>query len=1072
MQMQLPFKGKWKRYILFLCFFLLYLGTQAQKIIERSGHVQEANGDPIAGATIGEVNGKGLGQSDSKGNFTIKVWDTVKNIKVTYAGFADLVVPVSKLDKIILKQGKSSLEEVVVVGYNTLSRKKVTGAISTLSGDAIKNTPAVSFDAMLEGRIPGVTIQSSSGEPGAKTNIVIRGSTNIDYNNANGGNTQPLYVIDGVIFDLNNISGSYSLSNPLSIINPNDIESIEVLKEASAAAIYGARGGNGVIIVKTRRANSKRPMVSFNAYAGVTTAPRLISVTTGNAERALKLALLNSQLSYKDILDGNIPVQLTDSLNPAFNNNVDWQGMLIRDNAFLNNEDFTVSGSFDNKNSYRFGVNHYNEQGAVKGYAVDRIAPNLDLQLNPVPKLSVGLTLQMSKEKRMHGAGVSGNPYLFSTWSFPTSLASLSDELKDLYSGSSGRFDDNNILLYNTSVRLTDTVTKGLTLTTVYGMNNSIDKYAYFSPKELNGIQNTAYDISASNPNWTWETYAQYLKKIGGHTLNLVGGFSEYQARQYYTYSYAAGINVSGVYTLQTVPSGTSLYTTSSIQTKTTQSYYGRLDYDYESKYMLSGSFRRDASSIYSSDNRWGTFYAVSAGWNIADEDFFEPLKPVINSFKIRGSYGVTGQDPGSWYAKYQQLYADASFSGATTGALGGSSSSSYLTGTPSTYNGTTVVTPYPFYNSYVSNSTKSSTDVRWERYPQADIGVDWSMFNNRINFVVDWYKKDSKDKYLWSIPAGSTTGFAYYSGNYADLTNTGVEVAINSNNLSPKSAFQWNTSFNIAFNKGWITKLPNGNKDLLYGESWWQKTLSLGEPLFTFRDYVTNGVYATDGDVPTDPITGSKMTYFGSTMRGGDSKIIDQNGDYNIDLDDKINTGKSAMPRVTGGFTNTFSYKGISLSVFVNYSFGNYLINGTLSDALNGSGSGAWGAVAGPAGIYSSILDQFWAQSGDQTRYPRLVYGTTGTSQDPWNVARDYFLSKGGFVKIQQITLGYTLPNKVTSRLHVRGLRVYGSLNNVYMWKQAKELVDPTIFDYTTGSSNVTYPTSMKGSFGVGVDL
>lgn len=1073
MQKALPFKGMMKTCILSLCLGFFIVGSYAQEKKKLSGHVQEANGAPVSGATIQDDKGKALAQTDKNGDFTIEVPVGLKSIRVNYVGFKLQVVAVNSIDKIILTQAAAALDDVVIVGYGTQSRKKVTASISSLSGDAIKNTPAVSFDAMLEGRIPNVSVQVSSGEPGAKSNIVIRGSSNVDYGNANGGNTQPLYVIDGVIFDLNNMQGSYALSNPLSLINPNDIETIEVLKDASAAAIYGARGGNGVIIVKTRRALSKRPMVSLNAYGGMVISPRLMSVITGNAERTLKLQLLNNQLPYQDVADGLIPLQLTDSLNAAFNNSVDWQGMLIRSATYLNNQELSIGGAFDNKNNYRFGISHYNEQGAVRGYGLDRIAPNLDLQLNPVPKLSVGLTLQMSKEKRNHGAGISGNPYLFASWNFPTSLAQLSKSLVDLYSGKGNRFDDNNLFLYNTSVRLTDTLSKDLALTTVYGMNNSIDKYAYFSPKDLNGIQNVAYDISASNPNWTWETYAQYFKHLGGHNLSLVGGFSAYQAKQYYTYGSAAGVNVSGIYTLQTVPAGANLYSSSSVQTKNTQSYYGRFDYDYLGRYMLTGSLRRDASSIYSPDYRWGTFYALSAGWNVADEHFFEPLKKVVNAFKIRASYGVTGQDPGSWYAKYQQLYADAGSFGATTGSVGGSSaSSSYLTGVPSTYNGTTVVTPFPFGNSYISNASKSSNDVRWEKYPQVDVGVDWSMFNNRLNFIVDWYQKDSKNKYLWMIPAQSTTGYAYYSGNYADLTNRGIEVTVNTLNMAPASAFQWNTNFNISFNSGWITKLPNGNQDLLYGESWWQKTLSMGEPLFTYRDYITNGVYATEADVPTDPITGKKITYFGSAMHAGDSKIIDQNGDYNINLDDKVNTGKSSMPKVTGGFTNTFSYKGLSLSVFANYSFGNYLINGTLSDALNGSSYGAWGSVAGPAGVYSSVLDQFWAANGNQTVYPRLVYGSGSTAQDPWNVARDYFLSKGGYIKIQQITLGYMLPATLVNRLRVRGVRVYASVNNVHTFKQSKALVDPTVYDYTTGSGNSTYPTSMKVIAGFNIDL
>ncbi len=1065
-----------KTCFLLTCFFLLYSGAWAQgpKKVQLSGHVQEAKGEPIAGATIEDVKGHVLGQTDSKGNFTVSALDTVKHIKVTYAGYMSMVVPISKLESIVMSQGKSPMDEVVVVGYGSTTKKKITGAVATLSGDDIKNTPEVSFDAMLEGRIPGVSVQSSSGEPGSKTNVVIRGSTNVDYGNANGGLTQPLYVIDGVIFDVNNITGSYALSNPLSLINPNDIESIVVLKDASATAIYGARGGAGVIIVKTRRALSKRPLVTFNTYAGVTTAPRLMDVITGNAERALKMQLLNSQLSYADIAGNYIPAALTDSLNPAFNNDVDWQAMMIRDNALVNNQDLSVAGAFDGRNNYRIGLNHYNEQGAVKGYGADRIAPNFDLQLNPASKFAVAFTLQLSNEKRHHGAGAAGNPFTFATWNFPTSLAQMSAQTASYYNGSANVYDDNNVFLYNGSLKLTDTIQKHITLTTTYAMNNSIDKYAYFSPVEINGIQNRAYDITASNPGWTSESQIQYYNHFGDHTLSVVGDFSAQSAKQFYNSAEAAGINVSGIYTLQTVPPGAYLTEYSTNQTRNTESYFARVDYDYRSKYILEGLIRRDASSEYSPQYRWGTFYAASAAWNVADEDFFQPLKKVVNEFKLRASYGVGGVDPNAWYAKYQTLYADASGEGSTTGAIAGSATNPYLTGTPTTYNGTTVVTPFPYNDYYMSAGTQSSNSVRWQRFPQLDFGADWSMFNNRLNFVVDYYKKDSKDMYLWLIPAGGTTGYQYYSGNYADLTNRGVEFAVNANILGRTSPFQWNASFNIAYNNGWITKLPNGGQDLLYSDSWWQKTLSRGEPLFTYRDYITKGVYATDADVPTDPITGKKMTYFGNTLHAGDSRIVDQNGDYNIDLNDKVNTGKSPAPKVTGGFTNTFSYKGLSLTVFVNYSFGNYLINGTVSDALNGSSSyTSWGAMAGPAGTLSSLLNRFWSKPGDQTTYPREVYSAiVANNMDPWNVARDYFLSNGGYIKIQQITLGYLLPARITNSLHLRTVRFYGSVNNLHTFKRDKALVDPTVYDGSTGSSNVTYPTGVKVIGGLSVDL
>lgn len=1072
--------GKIRLPIIVLIVLTSFFRTSAQTTKQKfSGHVQNSQGESIANANVRELGVSNVTLTDENGDFSIDLKSVKSKVEVSLVGYETIILPTSALSKIVLTPTKAALDEVVIVGYGTQSRKKITGAVSSLKGDDIKNLPEVGFDAMLQGRIPGVYVQSSSGEPGSRTNIIVRGSTNVDFGNANGGNTQPLYVIDGVIYDVNNMQGSYGLSNPLSVINPSDIESIDVLKDASAAAIYGARGGNGVIIVKTRRARLLRPMISLSTYGGVTTSPTLVNVVGGNAERRLKMQLLNAQLPYSDIQKGNIPIQLTDSLNPLFNQSTDWQGLLIRNRSYVNNEELTVAGAFDGKNNYRLSIGHYNEQGAVKGYGVDRIAPNLDLQLNPVPKLSVGVTLQMSQERRKHGAGTLGNPYNFSTWSFPTSMIYLSPSTTALYNGSSNRFDDDNIFIYNTSMRLTDTLTKDLNITTTFGMNNYADKYEYFSPVELNGIQNSAYNITTNNPNWTWETYAQYFKHFGDHNFTLVGGFSAYSAKTYYDYSSALGIGVSGVYTIQTVPSGPNLFASSNIQNKTTQSYYSRLNYDYKGRYLLTGSIRRDASSIYSPTYRWGTFYSFSGGWILSDEEFFKPLTKVINSFKIRASYGVTGQDPGSFYAKYQQLYTDAGYNNATTGSVGGSATNPYLAGNPSTYNGTPIVTPFPFsgyYNTF-NYGYKSSNSVRWEKYPQTDIGADWSMFNNRISFVVDWYRKDAIDKYLWSIPASTTTGYSYFSGNYANIRNQGLEIAVNTQNFGPKSSFQWNTSFNISFNKGWITKLPNGNRDLEFGDSWFRKTLTMGAPLFGYKTWMINGVYAKDSDIPVDPITGRKMTYFGTANQVGDARVIDQNGDYNITFDDQVPTGTNAIPKVTGGFSNTFIYKGFSLSVFANYAYGNMLLNGTLSDALNGSSAPysnfmSWGSVAGPAGIYSNIANQFWANPGDNSAFPRLVYPTGAGSRDPWNVANSYFQRKGGYLRIQNITLGYNLPRNFVERLRLRNINVYGVAYNIHTFKQSKDLVDPSLYDPTTGSSNATYPLTLKLTFGFKIDL
>lgn len=1039
------------------------------------GKVKDEKGNPVDGASVYEKGGgSNATLTDKEGAFSLTLKGKSNTIVISYTGFQELTVKYTGSSlAIVLKEQPKDMSDVVVIGYQNQKKRNVTAAVSSISGKEIENTPQSSFDQMLQGRMAGVSVQSQTGAPGSKPNIIIRGSTNLDYGNANGGNTGPLYVIDGIIFDVNAMGTSTGSagSNPLSLINPNDIESIDVLKDASAAAIYGARGGNGVIIIRTKRAKRfLKPQVSVSAYMGVTSKPNLRKVVTGTLERQMKLAMLQSQLNYTDLQNGTIPQSVTDSLNPAFNNNVDWQGLMVRSAAVVNNQDVSVAGFFTGNNSYRLALNHYSELGAVKGFSMERYGPSLNFNLNPLPKFNVNANLLMSFETRKHGAGTDFyNPYLYNNSNFPSSFARLSAVQMAIYNGNSSRFDDNKILSFAASVQATDTIAKNLTATTSFSTNSYNDRYAYFSPKELNGIQNTAYDRQSTNPSWSSESYITYLQSIHNHHFVFVGGYSAYKQQINGSYASAAGINVSGIYTLQTVPPGSNLLVSTSKDVKTTQSYYGRLSYDYNGKYLLTGSIRRDASSIYSPDYRWGTFYSVSGGWIVSDEAFFAPLKNVVSFLKLRASYGVTGQDPGSFYAKYQTVYADASFLGATTGSIGGDAYYSYPTGTPSTYNGVTVVTPFNYSNSQRNYGIKSSSSVRWERYPQVDLGVEMNLFHDRVNIAVDWYQKDAKDKYLWAVPAEATTGYSYYSGNLADVRNMGLEVGISTRNLSPQSAFQWNTSFNISFNKNWITKLPNGNRDMLFGDPWFRKTLTLGSPLFSYTLWKVNGVYATEADVPVDPITGQKITYFGAPVAAGDSRIVDQNGDYNIDYEDQVPLGRSSLPKFTGGFGNSFSYKGITLDLFCSFSYGNKVLNGSLSDNLNGGAYGGWNSVAGPA-VMGNLLNDFWQKPGDNTTYPRFIYPSGSRSNDPWNISRSYFMEDGGFIKLKQVRLSYVIPAPIIKRMGLSTLQVYGVSENLFIIKQAKNIADPELYEPTTGSVNIVYPTALKFTFGVQV--
>jgi TonB-linked SusC/RagA family outer membrane protein len=1054
--------------------------VNAQTKVAVQGVVKDEKGSPLGGATVAEKGYPGnVVVTDTSGRFVLMLKGKGKDVIISFIGYEDRAVHVAGDElSIALKPSKSNMGDVVVIGYQGMRRRNLTAAVSSIKGKDIQDIPEASFDQMLQGRLPGVSVLSSSGEPGTKLAIVIRGATNVDYSNANGGNSGPLYVIDGTIYDVNSITPAYTsynaitgaaaTTNPLSLINPNDIESIDVLKDASASAIYGARAGNGVIIVKTKRALRGKPQVNVSGYVGATTRPQFRKVYTGAAERSLKLALLEAQMGYNNILAGNIPLALTDSLNPAWNNDVDWQGLMIRSKALVNNQDVSVAG-FAGSTNYRLSMDHYNEQGLLNGFSIDKMTPHLNLGINPLKGMKITTDLVISSEKRRHGTGGSSGT-LFSSWNFPSSFVQLTPEQLALYKGQTNSFDDNRPFAFIGAVGLSDTIVSNLYFNSNFSYNNYTDKWAYFSPALLNGIQNTAYEINSNNPTWTFENYLTYLKSFNDHHLVAVGGFSAYDTKNYFSSASAAGIAVTGITTLQTVPSGANLSVSTTRAEKTTLSYYGRLSYDYKGKYLATVSLRRDASSIYSANYRWGNFPSFSAGWILSDEDFMKPATGVVNFFKLRASYGITGNDPGSWYGKYQSLYPDASYVDATTGSLVNNFGSLGVGGLPSTYNGTTVISPYPYYGGYYNSGVAASTSVRWEKVPQTDFGADIELFGSRINLAVDVYRKDAKDKYFYNIPAQITTGYSYYSGNFVDVRNDGLEIGLSTRNLPSSSKLQWNTTFNISFNRNYVTRLPNGNRDFLFGPPWFQQSLTIGEPLFNYKVYQIKGAYATDADVPVDPITGRKMTYQGSTLGAGDAAYVDMNGDYNINYDDKVIAG-NPNPKVTGGFGNTFLYKGISLNIFCSFVAGRKIFNGALSDALNGSRDvGSWAFNSGPASLVN-ILGQFWTKAGDKAPFPRLVY-PSGSAQDPWNIASSYFVEDGSFFKVKQVTLGYNLPAKWVHALKLKFINVYGMAENLLVLKKSKTIADPELVDPTTGTSNVGYPSALKFTAGFRVEL
>ncbi|MBE8722402.1 SusC/RagA family TonB-linked outer membrane protein [Sphingobacterium pedocola] len=1033
-----------KMYLLkILVVFLVSLVFCQHDLIAQSvvitGKVSSSEGSSLSGVTVREKGGSGVASTKEDGYFTISISGLGKSLVFTYVGYITKEVAISSGDEVsvVLEENASNVDEVVVVGYQEVNRKKVTAAVTTIKGKEIENIPYPTFDQMLQGRVAGLTALSSSGEPGSNGVVNIRGSNSVSL----GGVSYPLYVIDGMIYDVNDMPNAYG-NNPLVSINPNDIESIDVLKDAAASAIYGSRGANGVIMVKTKSAKAGAPpRFNLNFYQGIATEPTLRKVVIGASERQLKMDLLHKMGAWDQL--ANLSMFLTDSLNAAFNNNTDWQGVFIK-TAPTTNVDASMEGS-SGTTQYRLSFGYYKEDGSMIGYGLQRFAPKLNLTLRPFERVRLQTVLNPTFVNVKHGFG-DGSNFPFDTWSFPSSFWKLTDEQKIAYRGEYDTMDEDVTATIMSNTQLHIDILKDLKFTSSFSYTYNNNRRDWLHSRFINGTgADNAYNWSYLTKVWEIENYLTWTKEVNNHTFNLIAGQQAQQQTNKRTE--ASGRDVTGS-TIYNLSPGGNLFASTYVDQRERVAAFGRFNYDYKGKYIFSSSYRRDASSRYNVSKRWTDFYSFSVAYNMADENFFSPLKETINQFKWRASYGVTGNDPASYYAQYNLLSSNATYYNSSFGA--GNSA------TATTYNGTTVL--YPDYASYAGDR-----NLTWERYPQLNIGLDLSFWESRLNLTTDWYVRNAENVYYTSLLPPTTSGYANYSGNVLDLRNTGVEFTLNADVFPREKDFNWNSTFTLAINDNYVTKLPNGGQDLIVGPPWMQQTLTVGQPLFAYKVWEVDGVYATDAAVPTDPLTGLKMTMLGAPMRAGDPILKDQNSDYNIDDNDKVEYG-SPNARVTGGWVNTFTYKGFSMSVLCSFITGRKVWNGYTSDKLNGTAANIysnWGVIAGP----STLEDlNYWTGVGDTD----AEFGNiTNTTIDRWHIAQSHFVEDGSFFRVKNIMLGYALPADLVKRWKLNGARLFGMIDNVYLSNQST-LPDPEAVEPNGYSNGNRYPLVRKFTMGV----
>ncbi|QRQ59908.1 MULTISPECIES: SusC/RagA family TonB-linked outer membrane protein [Sphingobacterium] len=1039
-----------KKIVLFLSVFLTSLIALGQQI---TGTVRDKNGKQLAGVTLRNTSTSNSTQTDDQGNFKIsgKSGDI---LETSFIGYERARQPIPEAGKMTftLVETLSILDEAVVIGYQSTSRKKATAAISSISGKDLENLPAASFDMLLQGRLAGVNVQNFSGAPGASPTLAVRGTSAVSLNYSNDDYynviSNPLYVIDGVPQPTEQFVGpnTGTGTNYLAGLNPNDIESVDVLRDASAAAIYGSRAANGVIMITTKKGRNGDPRFMLTGYGGLTQRPELREVTLGRTEREQKMRILKNQLSSNDFR--NLPFMLTDSLNPAFNGNTDWQDLFYQKGK-IKSADLSVSGG-SAISSYRFSGNYYDEAGIIKATGFKRYTGRLNLSSKAInERLTINPIVAYSYNKRARGSGSDVSPIALSAGSMPSSLFNLSDAKKTYLLGTyNSSLDNNESSNLNTNLNLIFNIAPGLTFTSQSAYIKDMANRAYNRPSALmSGAGNYSSAYSYENSQVRISNFLTYIKQFGKHSLNVLLG-QEAEKNKMQNVSAWGSQGVSDQIQVVTGFLQNNIGANSDLQKWSQLSYLGRFSYDFDSKYLFSGAVRADGSSRFGENNKWGYFPSASVGWILTEEDFLKN-NPIFTLLKIRGSYGLTGSLPKSNYLQYN-LY------NVNNGGYQGNSGAT-------SYNGQVAITPN-------FNNGVAQKNLSWERNRQWNLGVDMELYKGRFTAMVDVFNKENYDG-LFDVMLPVTSGYDYAKTNSVGIRNSGVDIQLSVDMFPRSSTLSWRSNLNISYVKNRIMNLPNGGRDMVMDGDRFDKShiLSVGSPINAFYLYKTLGVFSTLDDIPVNPYTGERYRNSNGTFNPGDFYFEDIDGDYFVDVfNSGINPDKRAIGdpnfKWTGGWNNVFSYKDFSLTLFFTYGFGRDVLNLFESDQFSNSTSGD--ATSNFA--YYSIRDldklNIWKQPGDKAEYAKY---DIGTYRYYYTSAQTFFLENGSYMRFKNLIFSYNLPERISKKWSISKVRFFGIVDNVARWQKSKKLPDAEAVNPYGEYNGGGYPIPRKYTLG-----
>ncbi|MGM9509099.1 SusC/RagA family TonB-linked outer membrane protein [Larkinella sp. GY13] len=945
--------------------------------------IDEKTREPLIGASV-QIKGTTNGAiTNTDGKFDLKTGQTLPfTLVVNYIGYTSReVAAVSNTIEILLRENVNQLSELVVVGYGTQKRSDITGSIASIPAE-VKAQPVASAERLLQGAVAGAVVTQTSGQPGGGVSVQIRG------NNSITAGSDPLYVIDG--FPINN---DYSLNdagvtngskiNPLSTLNTADIESIDVLKDASATAIYGSRGANGVVIITTKNASKSKSSITYDGYYGVQEVIRTVPLlNAGQWWQLRKDAARNSGRSV------TIPSTIGYSLDTS-GVGTDWQAAAFRKAPIQSHSLSILSGS--DKTKLAISGNYFNQEGILHNTGFNRFSARVNIIHDYSQKLRLSANITGSTSKAdVAPAAIVGNLLLT-----PPSLpiyrqdgtfvvnspfeSSLQNPINSLYN----QLNETRTNRFLGNISADYTIIDGLTVKVLFGadiVDNKQNRYLPISTAEGQNLQGNAIVGSAFTTNWLNENTLSYVREIDAkNKIDAVIGFTAQQSDAKGAVAEAAGF-ATDAFSYNNLGTGITNRTPSSFATKwSLASYLGRVNYVYDDRYLLTLTLRADGSSRFGAGNKWGYFPSAAFGWNVNNESFFKDVQK-ISLLKFRLSAGLTGNQSIPPYQSLSQL--------------------SYFR--------------YNFSNTTVSGfapTTVPNPDLSWEKTFQVDAGIDVGLLNNRIQVVADYYYKKTTDLLLSRTVPGTSGLSDFYNGqgstiyqNIGAVSNQGIELYVNSRNLTGN--LKWNTILVYSRNTNKILSLGDGVDQYIPSISA-PSIAKVGYPVGSFIVYQTDGIIQ-NGDAALTPQANKSP---------GGQKYKDINGDGVItQAGDRIVIAN--QPGFTAGLTNTFNYKGFDLTIFFQGTIGGKIYNTNRANLELGTGY---------TNASRDLLNR-WTPTNTNTDV-KAAY------QDPAITISDRFIEDGTYVRLKNISLGYSIPKSLLTKARITNLRIYVSAQNAATW-------------------------------------